>query len=75
VTPKLPRISGEEAIRRLKKFGFTIARQRGSHVRLEQIQEGKLLKITIPLHKELKTGTLHRIIIDSGLTHEEFAKA
>ena len=34
--PKLKRISGEEAIRRLEKLGFQRARQRGSHVVLKK---------------------------------------
>ena len=29
---KLPRISGAEAVRRLKRLEFTVVRQRGSHV-------------------------------------------
>jgi len=32
----------------------------------------EVIKITVPLHKELKKGTLMRIIKDSGLTPEEF---
>lgn len=71
---KLPRISGQELIRILKKNGFVAVRQRGDHVRIEKNLPDKTLKLTIPLHKELKSGTLLRIIKDAGLTHKEFEK-
>ena len=32
----------------------------------------KSIKITVPVHAELKKGTLNRIIKDAGLTLEEF---
>ncbi len=32
--PRLPRISGKEAVRKLKKLGFEVFDQRGSHVYL-----------------------------------------
>ncbi|MEM3126774.1 MAG: type II toxin-antitoxin system HicA family toxin [Candidatus Woesearchaeota archaeon] len=36
----LPRISGEELIKKLRREGFIVVRQKGSHVRLEK-REGK----------------------------------
>lgn len=71
---KLPVISGLEVIKRLKRTGFIATRQKGSHVRLERYADGHPIKITVPLHKELKKGTLLRIIKDSKLTLEEFEK-
>ena len=65
-------LSGLEVIKILKKAGFIAVRQKGSHARLEKVGENGLIKITVPLHKELKKGTLMRIIKDSGLTPEEF---
>jgi len=43
-------------------------------VRLEKYNGNKTVKITVPLHSELKKGTLSRIIKDAGLTLEEFEK-
>ena len=71
---KNPRLSGLEVIKRLKKAGFLATRQKGSHVRLEKWDGEKTLKLTVPLHKELKTGTLSHIIKEAGLTLEEFLK-
>lgn len=71
---KLPIISGLEVIKRLKKAGFIATRQKGSHVRLEKCNGEKTIKLTVPLHSEMKRGTLNRIIKDAGLTHEGFDK-
>ena len=70
--PKLPAISGEELIQILERKGYVQMRTRGSHVRLyppEYVPEAK--KITIPLHKQLKAGTLVGIMKDTRLTVED----
>ena len=72
---KLPILSGLEVIKRLKRNGFIATRQKGSHVRLERSIEGETIKLTVPLHDELKKGTLLRIIKDAKLTVEEFEKS
>lgn len=69
---RLPLISGIEVIKRLKRAGFIATRQKGYHVRLEKYTGEKTIKITVPVHAELKKGTLNRIIKDAGLTLEEF---
>ena len=69
---KIPMISGLEVIKRLRKAGFIAVRQKGSHIRLEKRIEGGMIKLTVPLHDEMKKGTLNRIIKDAGLTLEEF---
>ncbi len=69
---RLPILSGFEVVRRLKRAGFIAVRQKGSHVRLEKFDGERVLKITVPLHKQIKKGTLNRIIKDAGLTLEEF---
>ncbi|MBI2142429.1 type II toxin-antitoxin system HicA family toxin [Candidatus Woesearchaeota archaeon] len=70
---KLPSISGGELVKRLTRFGFVVSRRKGSHVRLEKnVGDKKTIKITVPLHKVLKKGTLHSIIKVAGLTEEEF---
>lgn len=70
----LPVISGREAVKALCRAGFRVVRQRGSHVRLEKMKEDRMIKLTVPLHKSLKKGTLRRIIEDAGLTVQEFNK-
>jgi predicted RNA binding protein YcfA (HicA-like mRNA interferase family) len=61
---KLPRdISGEELTHLLKKYGYQITRQTGSHIRLTTSVKGEH-RITIPNHKPLKIGTLNSILTD-----------
>ncbi|MBI5427166.1 MAG: type II toxin-antitoxin system HicA family toxin [Nitrospinae bacterium] len=71
---KLPVISGIEVVKKLRQTGFVATRQKGSHVRLEKSSREETIKVTVPLHAELKKGTLARIIKDAGLTPEDFQK-
>lgn len=69
--PKLPLISGIEAIKALNKIGYKMDHQTGSHIILRQEKEPHR-RLTVPNHKELAKGTLRAIIRQSGLTVEEF---
>ena len=69
--PRLPRISGHEAIRVLERLGFLQARQRGSHVIMRRGGRG----CAIPLHRELAIGTLHGALRQAGISPEEFVTA
>lgn len=71
---KLPISSGKDVIKALSKAGFRVIRQRGSHVRLEKIQDDKIIKLTVPLHHELKKGTLSRIVDDADMTIDDFVR-
>ncbi len=67
---KLPRnISGSETIRILKRRGFEVVRQKGSHVRLVR----GTLKVTVPMHNTLAVGTLASILNQSEISLEELA--
>ena len=64
---KLPReISGEELAKLLKKYGYEVTRQTGSHMRLTTALQGEH-HITIPAHKYLKIGTLSGILNDIAI--------
>jgi predicted RNA binding protein YcfA (HicA-like mRNA interferase family) len=68
---KLPRdISATELIKKLQKFGYTITRQKGSHIRLTTTFYGEH-HITIPNHNPVKLGTLSGIIGDVALHFKE----
>jgi predicted RNA binding protein YcfA (HicA-like mRNA interferase family) len=69
VSPRLPRISGDEATRALERAGFRRVSQRGSHLKL-RTDDGRV--VIIPLHRELATGTLRSIIRQSAMTVDEF---
>jgi len=68
--PSLPRVSGDEAIRALEKLGFVRIRQKGSHVILRRGSAG----CVVPLHRELKVGTLSGVLKQAGVTADEFSK-
>jgi predicted RNA binding protein YcfA (HicA-like mRNA interferase family) len=70
--PKLPRISSKEAIRALERLGFEQVRQTGSHVVMKKITEDRLAGCVVPMHRELKVGTLTGILKQAGVTVEEF---
>ncbi|MGQ9570142.1 MAG: type II toxin-antitoxin system HicA family toxin [Thermodesulfovibrionales bacterium] len=70
--PKLKRISGEEAIKRLEKLGFQRIHQRGSHVVLKKQTSKGDIGCVVPLHKELAVGTLRGILKQAKLSVKEF---
>lgn len=64
---KLPRdISGEALARALGKLGYAVTRQTGSHIRLTRSESEGVHHLTVPRHRELKMGTLSRIVKDVG---------
>jgi predicted RNA binding protein YcfA (HicA-like mRNA interferase family) len=60
--PKLPRVSGVEAIRALTRLGFERIRQRGSHVILRRTRADEVKGCVVPMHPELAAGTPARHI-------------
>ncbi|MCL4378364.1 MAG: type II toxin-antitoxin system HicA family toxin [Actinobacteria bacterium] len=60
---KIPKdVNYESLIKLLKIYGYSITRQTGSHIRLTSIIKGNQHHITVPKHKNLKTGTLNGIL-------------
>ena len=60
---RLPRLSGPGIVKILvKDFGFEVARRRGSHVMLRKFVDGKKIVTVVPMHKEVKLGTLLGIL-------------
>jgi len=69
--PKAPILSGKTVTRVLERMGFMIVRQRGSHVILRRGSSG----CVVPLHQQLKTGTLSGILKQAGVSFKEFEDA
>jgi predicted RNA binding protein YcfA (HicA-like mRNA interferase family) len=61
--------SGKEIVAALRRSGFVVDHQRGSHVFMHNLE--KNISVTVPLHKEIKKGTLNNIIKKAGLTVNE----
>ena len=66
--PKLPPLSGRDIVRALERLGFAQAGQSGSHVKLRRAD----VSCIVPLHKEVKRGTLAGILRQAQLTSDEF---
>ncbi|MGA3316390.1 MAG: type II toxin-antitoxin system HicA family toxin [Candidatus Korobacteraceae bacterium] len=59
----MPRdLSGFELSRLLRRYGYEVTRQVGSHLRLTSNIRGAQHHITVPAHKNLKLGTLISIL-------------
>lgn len=69
--PDYPVLSGAEVIAAFERLGFAQVRQRGSHVVLRREQAG----CVVPLHREVKRGTLGGIVRQAGVTPDEFLAA
>lgn len=67
---KLPSPTGDELITALQKIGFTIVRQRSSHVRMKPADARV---VTTPVHtsKTIGKGLLMKILRDADLTKDE----
>lgn len=60
-------------MRALRRVGYVPHHQKGSHLtmKLTTHSEGRKERITIPMHREIKRGTLKNILKDAGLSVDE----
>lgn len=65
---KLPVVSARELVAAMRRLGYEVRRQTGSHVHLKHDQRPRL---TIPNHKEIARGTLKAILTQTGISVEE----
>ena len=73
--PKFRKVSGETAVKILcNKFEFEISGRSGSHVRLSKVTEEGKVGTVIPMHKELKIGTLRSVLKLAKVDFDEFTK-
>jgi predicted RNA binding protein YcfA (HicA-like mRNA interferase family) len=69
--PKLPAVSGKQVARALERGGFVRLRQVGSHATFQHSETGHRTLVKMG-SRDLKTGTLHGILEQAGLTDAEF---
>lgn len=73
--PKLRAVSGGVVIKILcNRFGFAVSGQSGSHVRLSKFTAQGKVGTVVPMHDELKLGTLKNILKLAGVDPEEFSE-
>jgi predicted RNA binding protein YcfA (HicA-like mRNA interferase family) len=64
--------SGKELCRVLSQHGFQQVRQRGSHVVMQKRTDNSTVTVPVPMHDEIRIGTLQSIIRQSGLARQLF---
>lgn len=69
--PKLPHVSGAEIQRALERLGFQKIRQTGSHAVMKRDAKG----CVVPMHGEVKIGTLAGLLRQAEVAPEEFMAA
>lgn len=69
---KVPSLSYQRIIRALQRDGWTVVRQRGSHIRLQKRIGDELLKVTVPAHRPVKRSTLSHVLKQARLEVDEF---
>jgi len=76
---KLPRdLSGSELVKALRKLGYQVTRQKGSHIRVTTQQNGEHHEV-VPNHNPIRPGTLgsilksiaghHRMTVEELIAH------
>jgi len=68
---KVPSLGYKKIINALKRDGWGVVRQKGSHIRLEKETPAKHYKLTIPAHQPIKRSTLSHILKQADLSVEE----
>ena len=72
--PRLRKVSGQQAVKILcNKFGFQITGRTGSHVRLSKETAAGKIGTVVPMHKEIKIGTLKSVLKLAKIGEEEFS--
>lgn len=68
--PKLPRISGKDAVKVFKKVGWEVSRQRGSHIIMTKTDS--IYTLSVPDKPILAPGLLKDLINKASLSVDEF---
>jgi predicted RNA binding protein YcfA (HicA-like mRNA interferase family) len=69
---KVPSLSYTKIVRALQRDGWTVVRQRGSHIRLQKRTGDDVFKVTVPAHRSVKRSTLAQILKQARLDVDKF---
>ena len=64
--------SGSQIVKALRRIGFVVDHQRGSHIFMHNLERN--ISVVVPVHKEVKKGTLNNIIKKAGINIDELKK-
>ena len=66
---RIPRdVTGDQAVRALRRLGFQDIRQTGSH----RILRAGSITVVVPMHRPIKPGTLKGLVEQAGVTMDAF---
>ncbi|MGA2628883.1 MAG: type II toxin-antitoxin system HicA family toxin [Terriglobia bacterium] len=68
--PPVPLLRPLEVVKAFERLGWSVVRQRGSHIILTQ--PGHIATLSVPDHPQVARGTLRSLIARAGITVEEF---
>ena len=71
---KVTNLNYGQVVNALRRDGWVIVRQKGSHIRLQKHTTERSLKLTIPAHNPIKRSTLSHIIKQAHLSVDEFTR-
>ncbi len=64
--------SWQDIAKALQKAGFSLDRQRGSHMVF--VHSGTNRMVVVPRHSELKPGTVRAILREAGLSRDQLGR-
>ena len=69
----VPLLSGSVVVQVFTRLGWSVSRQRGSHIILTK--DGEIASLAVPNHREVARGTLRSLIRAANLTADQFVAA
>jgi len=69
---KIPSLSFLRIVRAFQREGWTVVRQRGSHIRLQKHIHDEVIKIIVPAHRPVKRSTLVQIFKQARMDLDRF---
>ncbi|MFH1289043.1 MAG: type II toxin-antitoxin system HicA family toxin [bacterium] len=69
--PKIPVLSGDQAVKCFEKLSYQVVRQHGSHIRMHHKSDKSKNPLTIPRHKTLGKGLLRKLLRDADINIEK----
>ena len=72
--PRLPVLPARDILKALRRAGFEIVSQRGSHIKLRRVRAGEVRTVIVPDCPEVPRGVLLSILRQAGLSREDFGE-
>ncbi len=69
---RIPSVGYDRVVRALRRDGWVVIRQRGSHIRLQKHTRTETLKLTVPAHRPIKRSTLAHILKQAQIELDRF---